>query len=84
MALPKDKVSISVVIDREVKEELDRIAEMFDISVSKLARNMMYVGLDNFKILRRLGFVHIVNGLDRFTAICKTLLNPNGKDEEKK
>ncbi len=79
MPLPEDKVSISVVIDRKVKDELDKYAKLYGISTSKLARNMVYVGLDQFQFLHKMGFGHIAKGLDRFSELFRNLVNSETK-----
>ena len=60
MPLPKDKAIISVVVDKDVKELLDKYAAELDISVSRFARNLIYIGLDDFKLLKKTGLLKIV------------------------
>ncbi len=74
--LPDDKVTMSVVIDREVKEIIEKHAKELDLSASKFARNLIYVGLDDFKLCKKVGIVRA--GL-AFRALMTTI-----KGEKKK
>lgn len=68
--LPEDKVTISVVIDKEVKEILEKYSKELDLSTSKFARNLIYVGLDDYKLFKKVGIVRA--GL-AFRALLGTL-----------
>lgn len=68
--LPEDKVTISVVIDREVKELLENYAKELDLSVSKLTSNLIYSALDDLKILKKTGLIRLPVG---FRAIAESL-----------
>lgn len=75
--LPDDKVTISVVIDREVKDQLEHLSKEFDLSVSKLARNLIYTGLDDMKVLKKTGLVRLVLGFRAIKDNLKTSLSKN-------
>lgn len=60
MALPKDKVIISVPIDSDIKKFLAEYAKEFDIPLSRFARNLIYVALDTFKLLKKTGIIPIL------------------------
>lgn len=53
MATAKDKVSISVAIDKDIKLLLEKYSKEVDLTLSKLARNLIYVAIDSyaFKLL---------------------------------
>lgn len=57
--LPDDKVTMSVVIDREVKELIEQYAKELDLSASKFARNLIYVGLDDYKLCKKVGIIAV-------------------------
>ena len=59
MPLPDDKVIISVVIDKDVKEVLEKCAAEIDLSVSKFARNLIYIALDDFKLMKKVGIIKL-------------------------
>lgn len=84
MAVSKDVERITISVDKKVKEQLDRYSKLYGISTSKLARNMLYIGLDEFNFLKKLGFVHIVRGLDSFTELFKNLVNSETKKDSSK
>lgn len=77
--LPEDKVTMSVVIDRDVKELIEKYAKELDISASRFARNLMYVGLDEFKLCKKAGVIRV--GLT-FRALLKSLGHDPIKKEE--
>ncbi len=81
MALPDDKAIISIVVDKKIKEELEKYAEILDLSTSKFARNILYVGLDHFSLLRKLGFVHLHLGIERFKKTYNALIDPEEKED---
>lgn len=56
---PEDPVNISVILDQETKGLLDIYAENFDIPVKRLARNLIYAALDDYKFLKKTGLVRI-------------------------
>ncbi len=61
MPLPPDKAILSVAIDAKVKAMLEDYAEMFDRPLSQLARNMIYIALDQFKLLNNVGVIPALN-----------------------
>lgn len=68
--LPEDKVTISVIVDRDVKELLEKYSQELDLSVSRFARNLLYLGLDEFKLCKKVGIIR--TGL-AFRALLNTL-----------
>ena len=72
MPLPADKVVLSVVVDREVKEALEKIAEEMQMSVSLVAKNVLYVGLDSIQIFQKIGVLKLAKAVRTFK---KNVLN---------
>ena len=58
--IPDNQVTLSVIIDKEVKELLDKYAKELDLSTSRFARNLIYVGLDDFKLLKKVGIIRTI------------------------
>lgn len=77
--LPDDKVTISVIVDREVKDQLEKYAKELDLSVSKLARNLIYMALDDLNILKKTGLVRLVLGFRAITDGIKEKFSPAPK-----
>ena len=74
MAVSKDTERITISVNKEVKDYLQKYSDLYGIPVSALSRNMMYVGLDQFHILHKLGIGHLVKGLEVFTKNFKNLM----------
>ncbi len=72
MPLPPDKVVLSVVVDREVKEALEKIASEMQMSVSLVAKNVLYVGLDSLNIYQKFGILKLAK---LFRTFKKNVLN---------
>lgn len=72
MPLPADKVVLSVVVDKEVKEALEKIAVEMQMSVSLVAKNVLYVGLDSTQIFQKLGVLKLAKAVRTFK---KNVLN---------
>ena len=78
--LPDDKVTMSVVIDREAKEVIEKAAKELDISASMFARNMLYMGLDDYKLFKKVGIIRAAVG---FRALLGSLNKyKNGESKE--
>ncbi|MCB2170993.1 MAG: hypothetical protein KQI78_25320 [Deltaproteobacteria bacterium] len=79
----KDKkpVTISVVIDKDVKEQLDKYADYLGLPLNIFGRNLIYVGLDQFKILRMAGFVKLSKMASAFKLFVKALVDDNSANE---
>lgn len=75
MAVSKEMERITITVDKKVKEQLDRYAELYGISTSRLATNMVYVGLEHVDFLSKLGFGHLVRGLESFQELFKKLVS---------
>ena len=74
MAVSKNTERITISVNKKVKEYLQKYSDTYGIPVSVLARNMMYVGLDQFHILHKLGFGHITKKMEAFTESFKGLM----------
>lgn len=60
MPLPKDKTIITITIDTDVKALLVKYSKEMDVPLSKLARNLIYIALDDFKLLKKTGFIPVL------------------------
>jgi len=61
-----EKVQISIIIERNVKELMDEYAKALDIPFKLFAANMVYIGLNDFKLLHKIGIVHIAKAFEKF------------------
>lgn len=77
--LPDDKVTMSVVIDREVKEIIEKAAKELDMSTSQFARNLIYTGLDDYKLLKKIG---VVRGVIGFRALMNSFKKTKDSNSE--
>ena len=59
MVFSKENVAISALIDKGTKELLDNYAKEIDLTLSRFARNLIYISLDDFKILKKIGCIKI-------------------------
>lgn len=66
MAIPEGKHQISMVIDKEVYDDLVRIGKKLDMPVSKVARNVLYSGMDNVKLFEGIGLMKAIKLYRRF------------------
>ena len=64
----KNFTTISIVIDQDTKELIGKYADDVGISMKIFARNLIYVGLDEFKLLRGIGMVRLVFAFKKFLA----------------
>lgn len=77
MAVSKDTERITISVNKEVKEYLQKYSDDYGIPVSVLARNILYVGLDQFNILDKIGIAHLFVGLEKFKASFRKLMLMN-------
>lgn len=54
MTLAKDKVFLNFVVDKSVKDELQRIAKIEDRSLSSVSKRVLYAGLKSLNIGKQL------------------------------
>lgn len=60
MPLPENKVIITVTLDSDVKTLLIKYSKEMDIPLSKLSRNLIYIALDDFKLLKKTGIITVL------------------------
>lgn len=79
----KDKkpVTISVVVDRDIKEQLDEYADYLGLTLNIFGRNLIYVGLDGFQILKKAGFVKLAKLSSAFKIFVKSYVNEEANYE---
>lgn len=75
-------VTISIVIDQETKEILEKYSGEVGVSMKIFARNLIYVGLDMFKLLKGIGLVRLafafrkfIDGFEKFHKEAKGSLS---------
>lgn len=76
MALSKDKVSLTVAIDKDVKELLEKYAKDLDLTLSKIVRNLILISLEDFNIIEKVGLFKACNTLRKFLM---SISSSNGK-----
>jgi len=57
MVLAKDKITLTVAIDKDVKELLEKYGQELDLTLSKLARNLILISLNDLNLLSKIGFL---------------------------
>jgi len=55
----EDPVTITVTVDNEIKELMQEYADYLEIPFKIMARNAIYIGLDDFKVFDKLGIVKL-------------------------
>ncbi|MEW6427342.1 MAG: hypothetical protein AB1568_04835 [Thermodesulfobacteriota bacterium] len=61
-----DNDTMSVIIDTEIKELLDRYSAQVGLPLRIFCRNLVYIGLDEFKLLRKVGAVRLAGAFRQF------------------
>ncbi len=76
-------VKVSISIDKDIKHSLEEIAQELDITMSKFARNLIYLALDDFKDLEKikLGKKMLASNLTNFKATIDYYAKSYGDDE---
>jgi len=69
MPLGPEKKELKTYVKTELFNEVDRIAEILGISRSKMVGNLINAGMDDAKLLERLGILKIVNVAKSFKKI---------------
>lgn len=75
-----ESVTISVVIDTDVKELLDEIANETGLTLKTFARNLIYVALDDFKLLKKIGVIRLAVA---FRDFLETFQNYAPEDQDR-
>lgn len=57
MTSVKDKITLTVAIDKDVKELLEKYGQELDLTLSKLARNLILIALNDLNLLSTVGFL---------------------------
>ncbi len=71
MALAKGKKQLVITIDEVVYDDLENISKTLNLSKSRLARNLLYAGLDDAKILDTLGLLKAIGLYNGFSQRVK-------------
>lgn len=63
---PEGKVQVSIIIDLDVKNLMSEYATNLDIPLKQFAANMLYIGLNDFKLLNNLGIIRLAIAFEKF------------------
>ena len=70
--LEKRRVTVSIVIDADVKQTIEKLAAEIGLPFKTFTRNLLYVALDDFKLVKKAGVVRVAvlfrGLLDKFTS----------------
>ena len=80
MTISKEKALISVAIDKDVKALLEKYSREIDLTLSKFARNLIYIALDDFKILKQTGVIRLAMA---FRSLLETFPKFNERERKK-
>jgi ribosome biogenesis protein Tsr3 len=80
MVISKEKALISVAIDKDVKTLLEKYSREIDLTLSKFARNLIYIALDDFKILKQTGVIRLAMA---FRSLLETFPKFKKREERK-
>ena len=72
-------VDISVVIEKDIKNELDRYSNKFGISLKRFARNCIYVALDDLDFLTKSGLIQVAFNFRRLLESDKEFKEMHGQ-----
>lgn len=83
MKTKTESVKVTISIDKDVKDTLEQVARELDSTMSKIARNLIYIALDDFKELEKvkLGRKMLSTNLNSFKATVEYYTN-NLDDKE--
>jgi len=79
-----DPVTFSVVIDEEAHELIKQYADYIELPKKIFMRNLIYVGLDEFRILKIAGFDKLVKLADGFNDFIRKFKDDDLGGESKK
>lgn len=85
MSLSKDKIVLTVAIDKEVKGLLEKYGQELDLTLSKLARNLILISLNDLTLLSKIGFLgacfSVKNFLDSRPKAKKDIKSTNEPED---
>jgi predicted DNA-binding protein len=70
----RENKQYSIQLEPEIIEKIDYYAKKYDISRSKLMRNLIISGLDDMKILHKAGILKTVQFTDKVVTTIKNLI----------
>ena len=62
----EEKVQVSIVIEKEAKEIMANYAKSLDIPLKLFAANMLYIGLNDLKLLHNIGIARLAISFEKF------------------
>lgn len=57
MSVSKGKIVLTIAVDKEVKALLEEYGQGLDLTLSKLARNLILISLNDLNLLTKIGFI---------------------------
>ena len=80
MTKREDGITVSVRLDKELADRIDRMAEKVDLSRSKLAANLVEAELSDLKFFDSFGLVRLASGLQEIKdRIINKKAKPSGE-----
>lgn len=62
----EEEVNIGVVIDNDIKDEMNIYAKQLGIPLKTFARNLIYIGLKDLKLLKKTGILKFTLAFEAF------------------
>ncbi len=79
----KEPVTFSVVVDEQANELIKRYADYMELPKKVFVRNLIYVGLEEFQILKVAGFVKLVKLAEGFKNFIKKYKDDDLEEENR-
>ncbi len=76
---PSRDVNISVIIRKDIKEKLSKVADDLGLTLKQVTRNLIYVGLHEHHFLKNLGLIQVTKIAIGFTGYIKGFFESDGK-----
>ena len=75
------KVQISIIIDSKTKEVMSDYAKSLNIPLKLFAANMVYIGLNDFKLLKKMGIMRLALSFEKFIQVFENF-KPNNQNHK--
>jgi hypothetical protein len=77
----ENKVQVSVIIESDTKDVMNEYAKALDIPLKLFVANMVYIGLNDFKLLHKIGIMRIANSFQKFIQAFEEF-KPNNQNHK--
>jgi hypothetical protein len=74
-----DQIQISVIVNEEIKNTMDIYSKSLNMPLKMFASNMLYIGLNDFKLLNKIGIIKIAIAFEKFITAFKNFRPENYK-----